>query len=79
MLKATRKVKRTAKRKSWNAHNCGSILAYVGWMKHSDSYNLYQQRIKPYVKISRLEGVVSSESIKRNNARKTISNSTRQE
>lgn len=79
MLKATRKVKRTKKKKSWNAHNCGSVLSYIGWMKHSDSYNLYQQRIKPYVKISRLEGVVSNESIRRNNARKTISNSTRQE
>ena len=76
MLKATRKVKRTKKKKSWNAHNCGSILTYVGWMKHSDSYRLYQQRIKPYIKISRLEGVVSNESIKCNNARKAISNST---
>jgi len=75
MLKATRKVKRTAKRKSWSAHNCASILSYVGWIKHSNSYNLYQKWIKPYIKKSYLEGVVSNESIKCNNARKTISNS----
>lgn len=43
-------------------HNCGSVLAYIGWMEQSDSYHLYQTRVKPYVKKSYLEGVISRES-----------------
>ena len=43
-------------------HNYGSVLAYIGWMEQSDSYHLYQTRVKPYVKKSYLEGVISRES-----------------
>ena len=68
MLRATRKVQRTVKRKTWNAHNCGSILAYIGWMEQSDSYHLYQTRVKPYIKKSYLEGVISRESKQRGHA-----------
>lgn len=74
MLRATRKVRRTAKKKSWNAHNCGSVLAYIGWMEQSDSYHLYQTRVKPYVKKSYLEGVISRESKQRDHAGKTVPN-----
>ncbi|HCA30627.1 MAG TPA: reverse transcriptase [Ruminococcaceae bacterium] len=74
MLRITRKVRRTAKRKSWNPHNCQSILSYMGWFKHTNNYGLYQKWVKPYIKVKRMKGVVRRESIQRNNAGKGVRN-----
>jgi hypothetical protein len=69
MLRITRKVKKTYKKKSYNKHNCMAIISYLGWIKHSDSYQLYQKWIKPYVNIKRMKGVIRRENIKYNNAK----------
>ena len=68
MLRITRKVKKTYKKKSYNKHNCMAIISYLGWIKHSDSYKLYQKWIKSYVNIKKMKGVVKHESIKYYNA-----------
>ena len=73
MLKISRKVRQTAKKKSWNPHNCKSILSYLGWFQHTDNYKMYQQWVKPYINVRRMKGVVRRESIKRCNAGKGFS------
>jgi hypothetical protein len=75
MLRITRKIRRTAKRKSWNPHNCKSILSYLGWFKRSNNYGLYQKWIRPYIKVKRMKGVIRRESIQCGHARKGISDS----
>lgn len=74
MLRISRKVRRTAKKKTWNPHNCKSILAYRGWFKRTNSYGCYQKWIKPYINVRKMKGVVRRESIQRSNAGKGISN-----
>jgi hypothetical protein len=69
MLRITRKVKRTFKKKSWNVHNCMAIISYLGWVKHSNSYQLYQKWIKPYVNIKRIKGVIKRENNKHSHAK----------
>ena len=64
MLRITRKVKRVFKKKSWNLHNCMAIISYLGWIKHSNSYQLYQKWIKPYVNIKCMKGVIKRENNK---------------
>lgn len=68
MLRISRKVRRTAKLKTWNYHNCAAIISYLGWIKHSNSYGFYQRWIKPYVDIKKCKGVIRNENIKRQNA-----------
>lgn len=75
MLRITRKVRRTAKKKSWNPHNCKSILSYIGWFKRSNNYGLYQRWVKPYVNIRKMKGVVRHENVQHSNAGKSVSGS----
>ena len=76
MLRISRKVRRTAKKKSWNPHNCKSILSYLGWFRHTNNYNFYQARIKPFIRVRRMKAVIRRESKQRDNAGKIISDSS---
>ncbi len=67
MLRISRKVKRTYKKKSYNSHNCMAIISYLGWIKHSDSYQFYQKWIKPYINVKRMKGVIKHENYKHKN------------
>lgn len=49
MLRASRKVRNTAKKNTWNPHNCKSILSYLGIIRHCDCRNFYLDKIKPYL------------------------------
>lgn len=60
MYRMSRKAKRTYKRETWNFHNCCSILSYLGWVKHTDSYGFYHCRIKPYINVKKMKGVVKN-------------------
>ncbi|MCK9576460.1 MAG: RNA-directed DNA polymerase [Clostridia bacterium] len=64
MLRISRKVRKVYKNKSYNKHNCMSIISYLGWIKHSNSYQLYQKWIKPYINVKRMKGVIRRENFK---------------
>ena len=49
-----------------------SIISYLGWIKHSDSYKFYQKWIKPYVNIKRMKGVIRRENFKYGYAKQGI-------
>ncbi|GHU73128.1 hypothetical protein AGMMS49992_10730 [Clostridia bacterium] len=34
------------------------MVSYFGFIQHSDSYNYYLKRIKPFVKIRRMKGMI---------------------
>lgn len=79
MLRISRRVRRTAKKKTWTAHNCEAIISYLGWTKSSDSYGFYRQWVKPYIKLKKIKGVIRRESIKHRDAGKSIPDLTRRE
>lgn len=49
MLKATRKAKRIYKKGNFTWFDSSQILSYMGWFKHTDTYNVYLKFIKPFV------------------------------
>ena len=72
MLRISRKVRKVYKKKSYNKHNCMAIISYLGWIKHSDSYQLYQKWIKPYINVKHMKGVIRRENIKYINAKQSV-------
>jgi len=66
LLKATRKALKLAKKKNHNWFECCQMLSYIGWFKHTDTYNVFETRIKPYVNIARCKKIVSLHQLKKN-------------
>ena len=58
MIKINRKSIKYKNNKNYK--NACSIIAYYGWIKHSNSYNFYNKRIKPNVKIAEANRVISN-------------------
>jgi RNA-directed DNA polymerase len=49
LLKACRKAKRIFKKIKTTIHDCRQMLSYKGWFACTDTYWIYQLRVKPYV------------------------------
>lgn len=58
MLRITRTVRRVWRRGKATYKDASAIISYLGWIKHSDSHNLFVTRIEPYLKIQLLKRVV---------------------
>ena len=63
LLAATRLARRLYKaRKAGRRYYITSVKAMVsriGWFNHTDSYNCYKERIKPYVNVGKLKKIIS--------------------
>lgn len=66
MIRATRKAKRIGNKSSVNWHDASSMLSYMGWVSHTDTYNMYLERIKPYANVKQLKNIVSKHQRKVN-------------
>lgn len=74
MLKCTRKAKRISKKQHMTAYDARQMLSYLGRIEHSDTYGMYQQRVKPYVSIKRCKRKISaSDKAKRKENRYALS------
>lgn len=68
MLKATRKAKKMYKKAKVTIHDIRQMLSYLGWITHTNTYNMYLERIKPYIDIRAYKKRISNYD-KRNNRR----------
>lgn len=59
MLTATRKAKKISKKKQPNWYDASAMLSYLGYFKHTDSYNCYLEYIKPCINVKKLKKTVS--------------------
>ena len=59
MLKATRKAKRISKKIKMTIYDAKQILAYLGWLKCTDTYNMYIKWIKPFISFQNSKKIVS--------------------
>lgn len=59
MLKAIRKVNHIKKRKRLTVHDSRQILSYLGWINATDTYQMYLDRVKPFIKIKKCKEKVS--------------------
>jgi hypothetical protein len=62
MLSCTRKVNRVAKKNKITWYDATAILSYMGYLTHTDTYDMYLQRVKPYVNVKKLKKIVSKHS-----------------
>lgn len=59
MLNATRKVNRIAKKDKTTWYDASVVLSYMGYIRHTDTYAMYLQRIKPHVNVKKMRKMVS--------------------
>jgi len=60
MLRITRKVKKVSKKHKLNFHDSCGVVSYLGWIKHSDSFWLFQKWIQPYLRIQILKEIIKN-------------------
>lgn len=66
MLRITRKARAIKKKPKVSSRDAAGIISYLGWVKHSDSHILFEKRIRPYINIRMLKGIIRKESRCRN-------------
>jgi len=67
LCKMLRKVNRISKKEKISVINASAMLSYFGWLKHTNSYSLYQNRIKPVASIGSCRHIVSKYNKEKNN------------
>lgn len=55
MLKSTRKAKKLSKKDKATIYDIRQMMSYLGWLDYTDTYEMYAERIKPYVNIQYFE------------------------
>ena len=66
MLRITRTANRIGKKKKPTVYDATSMLSYMGWIENSDTYRMYENRIKPQVTVKQLKEIVSRSAKKEN-------------
>jgi hypothetical protein len=78
MLSATRLAAKMNRAKEENRgyfqKHIEAMLSYMGWFTCTDTYECYEQRIKPYVNIGRLKKIISK--LKRRQNHETVDTGT---
>lgn len=69
MLSCTRKVNRVSKKDRITWYDATAILSYMGYITHTDTYDLYLKRIKPYANVKKLKKIVSKNSKRKEQVR----------
>lgn len=77
MLSATRKARRIAKKKRKTWYDAAGMLSYIGWVDNTNTYQMYEKQIKPFVEVRRLKKIVSSHARKERKKNDKMENSQR--
>lgn len=64
MLRSVRKTNKVSKKERITWYDASAILSYLGWYKHTDTYNVFLDKIKPLIEIKKLRRLLSSHSRK---------------
>lgn len=68
MLRATRKAAQISKQEKVCWKDAASLLSYIGWFSATDTYNTFEERIKPKVSVKTMRKIVSKHQRRLNNA-----------
>lgn len=66
MLRIARRASKIYKKPKLTYNDACSMLSYMGWIKNTNSFNLFNSRIKPYISISQLKSIIRKEAKKQN-------------
>lgn len=64
MIRLNRKVLKYQKKKSY--HNAAGVVSYMGFVKHSDSYKFYMDRVHPYIDFREVKDIIRKGKINEN-------------
>ena len=70
MIRLNRKARQVSKQEKINPKDAASLLSSMGWVKHTDTYGMYEERIKPVVNIRKLKKIVSKNQKRKNQEEK---------
>lgn len=62
MLSSTRKASRISKKDKITWYDAAVMLSYMGYVKHTDTYDMYLRWIKPHVNVKKMKKMVSKHS-----------------
>lgn len=66
LLKMTRKARKIGKKEKSTIHDLRQILSYLGWLKPTDTYGIYLERVKPFVNYQYAKRRVSRQTRRKN-------------
>ena len=66
MLKTTRKAKQMSKKQKVTIHSIRQMLSYMGWITCTNTYNMYEKWIKPYVNLRNYKKRISKYDKRKN-------------
>lgn len=55
MLKASRKARKIFRKPKLTIHDARQMMSYLGWIDSTNTYKMYEERIKPYIKFGALK------------------------
>lgn len=73
MLGITRKASKIGKKEKPTIKDARQMTSQMGWLNHSDTYDMYLQRIKPVVSKRRMRKIISKHQKRKNERRKLCS------
>lgn len=59
MIRMTKKARQISRQDKINPKDAASFLSYMGWVDNTDTYGMYEKRIKPCVEVRTLKRIVS--------------------
>lgn len=74
MIRLNRKARQISRQEKINPRDASSMLSSMGWVSHTDTYGMYEERIKPIVNIKKLKKIVSKEQKRKNQEAKKNGN-----
>lgn len=69
-LRIKRRMKKIYKKDTLNYHDACAAISYLGWIKHSNSYNYKKKYIDPYMDLEAFKEVIRNETRKRQETNK---------
>lgn len=62
MLRITRKVRKVSRKGRFaTLRDACAVVSYMGWLRHTNSHNLYVTRIKPFLHLARMKAIIRRE------------------
>lgn len=68
MFRISHKAKKISKVSYISPTNASGMISYMGFIYNSDSWNFWKERVKPFINLKLLKGVVSNENRKQHQA-----------
>lgn len=64
MFRITRKARKLWKKEKVNWYDAAAMISRMGYIKHTDTYNMYLERVKPYIDVKKLKRKIAAHAKK---------------